>query len=334
MKKTLLFSLVIMLAAHLSAQDVEKKAIQISMVPPVSIGKPTDPYIYHSSLSVIAGYNYGVQGLEIGSVLNITKTDAGYAQFAGVANWVGSQTTGFQTAGVLNRTQTLKGLQMSGMANSADSVSGAQIAGAYNQTESLKGAQVSGFLNIAKSVNGIQLGIINIADTIEHGVSIGIVNVVKTGLYHFELSSNDITQVQLAFRSGGDNLYGIFYGGMRLNEEQFWTAGLGLGSRFRPVKNKNYFGTVEMLSSQMVEKSGSIGDELNILNRFSLNVGYQFNKRISVVGGPALNVYVTKMHDEESDEWGFDIGKTNLLNKSSEKTNIRMWLGYQVGFWF
>ncbi|WP_258102934.1 hypothetical protein [Marinoscillum sp. MHG1-6] len=340
MKKTLFLSLIALISFGLLAQDVsdeisvERKPIQISVIPPLSIGKLTDPYIYHFSLSWIAGDNYGLQGLELGGVLNITKTNAGYAQFAGTANWVNRKFTGLQAAGAFNRSRTLKGVQLSGFLNSSELTSGVQAAGAINQTKQLNGVQISGLLNIAKSVNGIQIGIINIADTIEHGLSIGLINVVKMGLHHFELSSNDVAQAQLAFRSGGDNLYGIFYGGVRTQHDPLLTAGLGFGSRFWSAKNEDIFGTIEVMGGSITSTKGSFKKDLNLLNRLALNVGYQFNKRISVVGGPALNVYVTQAYDQQSEEFGFDIGRNNLMSSSSDKTNVRMWLGYQVGFWF
>lgn len=335
MKKLALIITIAIQFTNAFAQEsqVEKKIFQLSWVPPLSINKPSDSIIYHSSLNFLAGYNYGIQGVEFGSLVNITRTNSGFAQFAGLMNLTGEIASGIQAAGLANRAKTVKGTQMAGLLNSANTTTGLQLAGLANQAENLSGVQVSGLVNYAKNVKGLQIGFINIADTIERGVSIGFINVVKTGIHEFEVSTNDITAVNLTFRSGSDRLYGIFTAGIQARDEPLWTAGLGFGTRFDLKKHK-IIGSVELTGSGMNRTRGNLDQELNLLNKLSFNVGYQLTKRLFINAGPVLNVYVTQDFDSESEKYGYNIGHKNLFDKTSKGTNTRMWLGYQAGIWF
>lgn len=335
MKKLLLSLVISIQIGNVIAQQtaVEKKFFQLSWITPLSTNKPSDSIIYHTSINILAGFNHGIEGVEFGSLVNITRADAKFAQFAGLANLVGQNTTGIQAAGLLNRSKKASGAQLSGLVNSTSEMNGFQAAGLANQTEKLNGVQVSGLFNYAKTVNGLQIGFINIADTIESGASIGFINVVKTGIHQFEVSINDITAANLTFRSGSDHFYGIFTAGIQTRSEPLWTAGLGFGTRFDLKKDK-IIGSVEATGSGVNETQGNLHHELNLLNKLSFNVGYQLTKRLFINAGPVLNVYVTQDFDSESGKYGFNIGRKNLFDQTSKGTNTRMWLGYQAGIWF
>ncbi|MFY0600960.1 MAG: hypothetical protein JXR03_14895 [Cyclobacteriaceae bacterium] len=331
-------ALIIIIAIQFSnsfAQEsqVEKKIFQLSWIPPLSTNKPSDSVIYYSSVNILAGSNHGVEGVEFGSLVNITRTNSGFAQFAGLTNLTGKTATGIQAAGLANRAKTVKGTQMAGLINSVNTSNGLQLAGLANQADTLNGVQISGLVNYAKTVNGLQLGFINIADTVESGASIGFISIVKTGLHHFEVSNNDVIAVNLTFRSGTDRFYGIFTAGIQARSEPLWTAGLGFGTRFDLKKDK-IVGSVEVTGSGINRTQGNLDQELNLLNKLSFNVGYQLTKRILINAGPVLNVYVTRDLNSESGKYGYNLNHKNLFNQTSNGTNTRMWIGYQAGIWF
>lgn len=334
MKKSLIILLISVSinTAYAQRESTETKPVQIAWITPISINKFSDSITYNASINILAGYNHAIKGAEIGSLINVTRSDAKYVQLSGLINWVGQKSTGVQAAGIFNRSENLQGAQISGLINSSQTTNGLQLAGFANQTSDLKGVQVSGMINYAKNVNGFQLGFINIADSIQHGASFGFISIVKSGIHQFELSSNDVAAINLSFRSGSNTLYGIFTSGIQATAEPLWTAGLGFGTRFN-IKKDKVFGAIEATGSSINKTEGNLEQDLNILNRLSLNVGYKMN-RFLINAGPVLNIYVTRAFNKEIGTYGFNIDNSNFFDKTSHGTNTRMWVGYHVGIWF
>lgn len=376
----------------------QPQAFQLSLVPGVGTNfAPAGRAVNHVSINLLAGYNYGLKGVELGGVINIDRSDVRYAQLAGFGNLVGGNVTGLQAAGFFNANKgaLTKGVQAAGFANlnrsmtgaqlagftnlSLGNVTGAQFSGFYNQSGDFKGAQgagfhnharsvdglqlagfsnialdsvhgaqlssffnhakhvdglqASGFVNHAKTVKGVQLGIINIADTVEKGVTIGLVNIVRKGMLQFELSTNDVTDLNLQFKSGTPRLYGIVGAGLETRENGIWAYSSGFGTQFNPLRNKIYT-AVEISAHSLNRQNDGFEDKLNLVNKLSLDVGYQFTRSISVNAGPVLNVYVTNMYDADSQSYGFDIGNNPIFEELSGNTHVRMWIGYHAGVRF
>jgi hypothetical protein len=165
---------------------------------------------------VISGYSYGVNGCEIGGVLNINRDFVRGFQASGFGNITGGKTSGVQAAGFMNQnmgsvggvqlagfynmtTDTLKGIQASGFANFAgDTSAGAQLAGFANvaaktfsgiqiagfaniSSQRFSGAQISGFSNISwGEIRGVQIsGFMNVAGKVK-GSQIGVINIADS----------------------------------------------------------------------------------------------------------------------------------------------------------
>jgi len=134
------------------------------------------------SFNLILGVNYGIRGVEFGSIINITEKDVFGAQFAGVANMTGDAVTGFQSAGVFNIVAgSLHGFQSAGVFNITDSAQAGggnvgsgwfQSAGVFNiNNSSFKGGQFAGVFNITSDITGIQgAGVFNITGGKVHGM--------------------------------------------------------------------------------------------------------------------------------------------------------------------
>lgn len=186
---------------------------QIAFVTPLSSNGLYSPNVTNKlSLNIFAGYNGGLNGLEVGGFANVLKGDmkgmqaAGFlnanfgkaqgAQFAGFANISfknykgGIQASGFmnlvngdsellQASGFVNGVNgELMGMQASGFANYCSTLYGAQFAGFINtNTGSTYGAQTAGFANFtAGDLHGFQIsGFINFAKKVNGG-QIGIFN--------------------------------------------------------------------------------------------------------------------------------------------------------------
>jgi hypothetical protein len=168
------------------------------------------------SLNMLAGYNGGVNGLEIGSGVNIVLHDVKGVHIAGISNFVGGNTEFLQMAGLFNKNggnvtgvqisgfnnvvlDTIRGVQLAGFQNilhgrmqgvqisgfnnvTTQNVDGMQITGFANiAAKDVRMAQISGFFNYAKNVKGLQLsGFSNISSgTLEEGQIAGFSNYAK-----------------------------------------------------------------------------------------------------------------------------------------------------------
>jgi len=167
------------------------------------------------SINILAGMSGGVEGLEVGSLVNFANGDVTGVQAAGLANFSTGNIIGIQASGLASGSLgTLRGvqfsgltsfnkgymvgMQVSGLANvNTDSVAGVQFAGLVNVTTrnmaglmasgisnttvgNFNGAQLSGILNVTtQELNGVQIGLMNYARTI-NGFQLGLVNIAHS----------------------------------------------------------------------------------------------------------------------------------------------------------
>ena len=183
------------------SQDTLKETpVQISFIYPMGTnGRNSPEFTNRFSLNVLSGYNGGVKGAEIGSLVNLIQYDVhgtqiaglvnldrGYftgAQFAGITNLVGNNSKGFQAAGIgnLNKKRS-EGAQVAGVVNiTGDTSSVFQAAGilSYSQGSNI-GGQFSGVASISKgSLVGPQAsGVLNLVYGNAKGVqAAGVFNV-------------------------------------------------------------------------------------------------------------------------------------------------------------
>lgn len=411
--------MVIFLAGTSRAQEVtpeeivEEQALQISFIPAIGTNfKPASNKINNVSLNIFAGYNHGVNGVELGGFVNVDKSDVKYLQLAGFTNLVGGNVkgaqgagfvngvkgnvtgaqgagfvnmsknvtgaqgagfvnyahgdltgaqaagfvnyvhgdmlgaqgagfvnfaldsvTGAQGAGFVNYAKSVTGVQGAGFVNySNDSLKGAQLSGFFNYAKHVKGVQASGFANYTKTLRGFQLGIINIADTVEKGATIGLLNIVRTGKHEVALGTNDVTDLNVAFRSGTDKFYSILEAGIQTGSDPLWSFGIGMGTQFQPIGGK-FIPSVE-LGSYGVNRVDDFQNELNSVTKLSVNIGYKFFKGISVNAGPVLNIYTSRSFNAETGTYGLGLGENGFYDQTFSGTNVKAWVGYQVGVRF
>ncbi len=147
----------------------DKRAIQLSVLPGIGTSFSSYGVVDNNfSFNLLAGYNKGVKGIEVGGLLNIDKKNVHGIQIGGLVNYVGGNTNGIQIGGLANiNVNKFKGLQISAINNTVkDSASGFQVSGLSNiASGKLFGIQASGFYNASfKGITGIQMaGFINTA---------------------------------------------------------------------------------------------------------------------------------------------------------------------------
>ncbi len=190
MANTIRFSLVLLLCAMFRPAYAAFSPIAVSVLPAVQF-PPSDFDITGVRLSVLAGKQRSVYGLDFAGVGNITDLDFVGLGVSGIFNWTNGTTNvlGLQLAGLANVNTshtTVYGLQAAFAVNnnSAEAkVVGLQLA-AFNVSPFTKicGFQV-GLYNRANDVYGFQIGVINVAKSL-HGVQIGLLNFNETGLFY------------------------------------------------------------------------------------------------------------------------------------------------------
>ncbi len=171
----------------------ETRMAQISFIPSIGIGSnlSTNGLVTNNfSLNVLAGYAKGVNGVEIGGLVNLIQSEVHGAQLAGISNFVGDSVVGVQVGGISNvvggdfnggqiagianfNGGELTGYQVGGIANfNHQNANGVQVAGILSSTRGfVDGVQISGICSVARGgFNGFQLaGIANLADSSVQG---------------------------------------------------------------------------------------------------------------------------------------------------------------------
>lgn len=227
----------------------------------------------------IAGFaNYvrgSVDGTEIGGFSNYIKNDLKGSQISGFANVIGG---------------TVEGMQISGFTNVvAEEVTGAQIVAGVNvASEEMNGVQIGGLFNYAKKLNGVQIGLFNYADT-STGYSLGFLSFVRKGYHKVSLSSNEVFNINAAFKTGNNKYYSILFLSANLGNNQAFSYGYGAGTEIKLAKK---LALSPELSAHYLYMGGGVWD-VNILCRGTLNLQYKFGKMFTVFAGPAYSYYYT-----------------------------------------
>jgi len=341
------------------------RPFQVSLTPGLSSqGRMSGQVVNNFSLNVLGGYTAGTNGVEIGGIFNIDKKEVKYFQAAGVFNVDGGKMKGFQVAGINNTVlDTSYGFQAAGINNLvkgkfagfqvggvynhvADSVRGVQAAGVANfarrklggvqlagvgnvSNKETDGVQIAGVFNYSKKLRGVQIGLINIADT-SAGYSIGLINIIIKGYHKLSFSTNEIVNVNAAFKTGNSRLYSILQAGVNTgSSNRIYSFGYGLGSEINLNKSKTLSLNPELTSQYLYLGSW---DYTNILNRIHLNFNVKLGKYISLFAGPAFSVYISNQKSGLAD-YRFPIPSSgyDVISFSDQVTG---WFGWNAGINF
>jgi hypothetical protein len=166
----LLFSPNYSLAQDSSNYDELKyRKWRVTLFPPLSTNWTNAPeYTARYSINILGGYHGGLDGGEIGGLINYNKYYTHGFQISGLINATRGDMAGVNIAGALNLSDDeMSGIQLSGLANiSGEDLEGIQGAGLFNIAGgSSSGLQFAGLGNIAKEdIEGLQgAGVLNAA---------------------------------------------------------------------------------------------------------------------------------------------------------------------------
>jgi hypothetical protein len=208
-----LLHILINIYAQEDDKDYNNRPFQVTFITPLGTNGTGSPRIINKlSFNILAGYNGGVDGFELGGFLNLSDDyvkgvqiagfgniaggDIEAAQIAGFMNIDGGEVNGVQTSGFINiaggnaeavqiggfanLSDALEGVQVSGFGNIAEETNGVQVAGFGNLAEESEGVQVAGFMNISDDINGVQVaGFLNAASDIEGIQTAGFLNIAR-----------------------------------------------------------------------------------------------------------------------------------------------------------
>ncbi|HAF29971.1 MAG TPA: hypothetical protein DCG75_13095 [Bacteroidales bacterium] len=136
------------------SQETKTRPFQMTFVTPLGTnGLDAWNITNKFSINLYAGYNGGLDGIELSGFGGMLKNDMEGTQIAGFGNIVMHTGNGFQAAGFFNFTKLrFEGLQIAGFANIIASDAKAwQLSGFGNvTTQQLDGGQIAGFANYSK----------------------------------------------------------------------------------------------------------------------------------------------------------------------------------------
>jgi hypothetical protein len=174
----------------------DRRLAQISLLPFLGTNADESEEITNNvSFNVLWGTNGGVDGLEVGGLVNNVKKDVNGMQIAGLGNNVGGNVEGTQVGGLFNVSKgNVKGVQLAGLVNTTKSghaiqaaglgnivkndYRGLQVGGLFNHSGgNALGTQVAGLFNYSYDSTGTQLaGLFNIAGDVNTGQVSAIFN--------------------------------------------------------------------------------------------------------------------------------------------------------------
>lgn len=344
-----------------------RRKTQVSLVPYVgSNGKLSGKTTVDYSFNVIGGFNGGVRKIEIGGIFNLDWDSVSYFQLAGVFNKVGGYQRGAQFAGITNINKStihggqfagisnitsgsVIGAQAAGIVNFADGFTGAQFAGVANYSrkssiggqfagvfnkseDTLRGAQVAGIMNIADHVDGAQVGFINLSKSID-GVPVGFFSFSKKGLHQLEISTNELFHANLAFKTGVNQFYNSFIGGVRFDKSSNPTIGLGygLGTSIGISRKSRFFFDVQAMHLHQNKVTPQIRP--NLLGKVTLSYQWQVTPLFAIAAGPSFNA----MLNDESFPSGQSISSIvpySFYTVANSDYRLQFWAGGHIALRF
>jgi hypothetical protein len=269
-----------------------------------------------------------LNGVQAAGFMNLSGRDAKGAQIAGFCNLSTGDIVGTQASGFLNlSTGNMRGLQISGGVNvTVDTTYTMQVSGLANFARWIYGTQISLF-NIAGEVGGSQIGLINYCDTVK-GLPIGLISIVRKGIHQLEVSSSDLSMLNVTLRTGTHRLYNILSSGMfKVTNASLASFGYGIGTMGKH-RRKIAVGT-ELVASLVFNESIKAAITPDFWFRLNPYLSYQPFKGLQLFAGPCIQGYRIDQSNANAIRPTIDYANTYQSNKGL--ANYTGWIGWQAG---
>ena len=264
------------------------------------------------SFNLLYGVNGGLDGLEIGGLVNYNHGDVRGVQLAGIANLNREYTHGLMWAACLNLTlEDARGVQLADINVAKGDFTGVQ----------------AGVVNVAGRMRGVQLGLVNIVGEDNGAIPIGLINVVKGGYYELELVAGDVMNTNLNYKMGVEEFYTIFkLGASGYRNNHVYSVGLGFGSMITVAERHKI--SMDLSFNDIVFEEEWDADD-NYLTKLDLSYRYSLGEHVSLLAGPSLNWYVSEPGTNDAD--GYLNIPSHAHHYTSDDHQHSVWVGFNVG---
>lgn len=314
------------------AQGSDRRLAQISVFSSVGTNlQKSIELTNHVSVNLLWGKNGGVEGLEVGGLMNKVTQDVKGLQIAGMANKVDGNTIGTQAAGLFNIGKgQVKGMQAAGVFNVSGETDAVQSAGLFNISRDFAGVQLAGFFNIAKGKsNGVQLAaffnysreqtgtqmstLFNIGGDVRWGQASTLLNVGKN-VSGFQFGLINVADTVSGSSIGLLNIVKKGYNRVEFSGGEALHANVGLKLGSHNFYNIFHFGA--HWDDQTLNNSGAQQDV-----SITWGLGYGFGSALRLGARSLLNVEAVAIHINEGERW---TDQLNLLNQLRFLLDVRV----------
>jgi hypothetical protein len=295
-----------LLAQNTDSLELKTRPFQLTLITPLGTnGMEAGKIKNLFSINIIAGYNGGVAGLELGGFANNIRYDMNGLQLAGFSNIVAGKSNGCQLSGFSNiNRKFFKGIQLSGFSNIiSDSAEIVQGAGFSNIVRgNATGTQVSGFSNIITG-NAIVTQLAGFSNIVR-GNTMGI---QVSGFSNVTKGNTKGAQIAGFINTNTRNLYGAQISGFINYTRKLNGLQLGVLNICDTIEKGIPIGVISLVKNGY--KALEIGSDETMYMNLSFITGVkQFYNIISVGARPGgRNFYWS---------YGYGIGSSFQLNKS------------------
>lgn len=277
-------------------------------------------------LNLTEGPFYGFQGSGFGNIA-LDKVDG--VQVAGFANYAGDSSDLVQVSPVANYVaHDSRGVQVSPVVNFAGkNFIGSQVSVLCNYAEDGFIGSQTGLFNVANTMSGTQFGFMNFNDSI-NGVSVGFFSFSRKGLHQLEISANELTYLNLAFKSGTNQFYNSFLGGVRFGDgiSPTWSLGYGIGTSVRGGgRNRIFF---DFQASNLFRENQF---DLALNTKFTMSYQFHLANKVSLAIGPSANLFAVDMGGNHNSNYFQSLSPYTLYDRvTTGGLGIQGWVGGHV----
>ena len=303
-----------------SGRKGDTRLAQISLLPYIGTNALRSNEITNKvSVNLLWGTNGGVDGLEVGGLVNSVKNDVNGVQVAGLGSLVGGEVKGTQVGGFFNRNKGMTtGVQVAGLINIAEEATAVQTALGANVTNGdFAGVQAAGFFNIAGgNADGLQVsGLFNYSG-----------GAVKTQVSSLFNKAGDVEGAQASLLFNKAKRVDGFQFGLVNVSDTINGVPLGLLNIVRHGYNRIEISTSDALYANVGLKLGArsfynifqLGARWDDVppntnaRKMSWGLGYGLGSAITINPRLLLNIEAVAMQINEQERWTREV---NLLNQ-------------------
>ncbi|MEZ4959093.1 MAG: STN domain-containing protein [Saprospiraceae bacterium] len=304
---------------------------QLSLFPMVSTNiRYSRELTNNVSLNLLWGVNGGVDGLELGTLVNTVRKDVKGFQAAGLGNTVRQNVTGTQMGGLFNVAGgTARGFQAAGLFNKAKNAEAAQAAGLMNLvSEDISGIQAAGLFNHSGgNANALQAAGLFNSNKGRAKVQIsslfnkaGDVDIAQVSTL-MNISRGHVRGVQIALINVSDTVSGVPIGLLNIVKHGY--------NKFEIYGSESLHGNIQLkLGANRFYNIFHVGARIPKGSGLDIwGVGYGIGTVATLSEKNHLNFELTAIHINEYEAW------TNKLNTIGQfRFTWNHQLGRNVGF--